>query len=172
MGKEGGVTIAAQLLQSAKTGGTDVHFTPAVVLDRVRMIAPIALDPCTEEDNPCGAVRFFTKKHDALAFTWQPVGLVFANPPYSDMARWAEKIAAEAAAWPVPFIVLCAARPDTRWWRTMLTVADVFAFWRGRITFGGQTSAAPFPSALFGLNVSHRRFRQAFSEVADVVIPC
>ena len=164
------MTIAAQLLQSARTGGTDVHFTPVVVLDRVRSIAPIALDPCTSDDNPVGATRFFTAKHNALTFTWQPVGLVFANPPYSDMHRWAEKIAKEANDWPVPFIVLCAARPDTRWWRTLLTCADVLGFWRGRLTFGGQTSAAPFPSALFGLNVSHRRFRQAFCEVADVVI--
>ena len=166
------MTIAAQLLQSAKTGGTDVHYTPAVVLDRVRKIAPIALDPCTEPHNPCEAVRFYTAKHDALSLAWQPVGLTFINAPYSTMAAWADKIVAEAAQWPVPFIVLCAARVDTGWWRTLMAVADVVAFWRGRLRFGDAKSSAPFPSAVFGLNVSQRRFRAAFGDVAEVVIPC
>lgn len=163
------MTVAPQLLQSAKTGGKDEHFTPAVVLDRVRRIAPIALDPCTSEDNPCAAARFYTERDNGLLQPWE--SLTYCNPPYSDAKTWAAKMATEAAMG-VSIVALVAARPDTKWWRTMWDACDVMAFWRGRLTFGDAAHPAPFPSATFGLNVSQRRFRQAFGDVAEVVIPC
>ena len=162
------MTVAPQLLQSARTGGTDVHCTPADVLDRVRRIAPIALDPCTEPHNPCGADRFYTERDNGLIQPW--MSLTYCNFPYSGAKSWAAKMATEAALG-VAIVALVAARPDTRWWRTLWDASDVMCFWRGRLTFGDAKSPAPFPSALFGLNVSQRRFRQAFGDAAEVVVP-
>lgn len=70
---------------SAKTGGNDNWCTPEVVLERVRRIAPIGLDPCTTVDNPVGAWRYYTPFEDGLASPWDGFGLVFVNPPYSQM---------------------------------------------------------------------------------------
>ena len=174
------MTIAAQLLQSAKTGGKDEHNSPRDLLDRVRLLGPIVLDPCTSDENPTGAFGWFTPKHDGLSRSWadwlnstKRYGLVYINSPYSTIAAWVDKMIAEAEASPrVPFIMLCAARTDTRWWRKAWAAADAVGLIRGRLTFGDAKSCAPFPSALFGLNVSQRRFRAAFADVAEVVIPC
>lgn len=170
--------VAAKLaptLSSARTGaGKDDWCTPAVVLDRVRKVDPIGLDPCTSRDNPTGASTYYTgDPWDGLAESWNlgdnPYGLVYVNPPYSTCAAWVDKAIAESAF--VSVILLVAARPDTKWWRRAWDAADAVAFWRGRLRFVGAPSCAPFPSALFALNLSQRRFKAAFGDVAEVVTP-
>lgn len=159
-------------MSSARTGtGTDTWFTPPSVLDRVRLIAPIFLDPCTSDENPVKASVFFTEATNGLANPWPDGGLAYVNWPYSRSSEWALKVVSEADVRRGEVIVLCAARPDTKWWQAMWKASDVLAFWRGRLRFVGAPSSAPFPSALFGLNVSHKRFRAAFADVANVVVP-
>jgi len=63
----------APLMSSARTGrGTDGWCTPPEVLERVRRVGPIALDPCTDASNPTGALKYIT--HDSygggLAREW------------------------------------------------------------------------------------------------------
>lgn len=168
--------ISASVMSSARTGtGRDDWQTPECVLERVRKVGAIGIDPCTGDDNPVQAPTFYTGgvDDDGLVETWvHPLAgaLAFANWPYSKSAQWAEKAAQEAALG-ASIIVLCAARPDTRWWARMWNAADVVAFWRGRLTFVGAPHPAPFPSALFGLNVGVRRFRAAFEDACHVVVP-
>lgn len=161
----------AQVMSSARTAtGTDTWFTPHEILDRVRRVGPIVLDPCTTADNPVGAMFYFTESVDGLSIPWGKGGLVWVNWPYSRSATWAEKVAMEAAKG-VQIIVLCAARTDTRWWARVWHAADVVAFWRGRVKFSGAASGAPFPSALLGFNVGLRRFKEAFADACLVVTP-
>jgi hypothetical protein len=170
--------IDAAVMSSARTGkGKDDWCTPAVVLDRVRLMGRIALDPCTSVVNPTDADDIFTGIGGASAYScglendWHPHnGLVYCNPPYSKMTAWALKMVAEAKKG-TPIITLVAARPDTKWWRSMWSVADAVALWRGRLKFVGAPSCAPFPSAVFGINVSQRRMRAVFGDVAEVVVP-
>lgn len=166
------MTLAPQLMTSARTKtGRDDWETPDVVLERVRRIGHIALDPCTSYANPVDADRCFTESFNGLVQPWScSMHLAYVNPPYSQMALWAAKMATEAELG-VRIVALVAARPDTKWWRTMLNAADVVGFWRGRLKFVGAESCAPFPSAVFGFNVSQRRFKAAFGDVADVVVP-
>lgn len=153
-------------MSSAKTGGRDDWQTPDVVLERVRRLGPIGLDPASTIYNPTGAARTFTKEEDGLTRHWAGHGLVYVNPPYSEMKVWADKIAREAAS--VQLVALVAARSDTRWWRRMLESYPIVAFWRGRLKFKGAPSPAPFPSALFFYNIHSRTVLRTVGDVCDV----
>ncbi len=173
---------ASPLMSSARNGvGRDDWGTPVEVLDCVRRVAPIVLDPCSGPNSVLRAPVSWdgsSIKVDGLRRNWSTPfrdadGLAFINYPYSAANAWAEKIADEAGH-RVPMIVLCPARTDTRAWRAMVAHADAIAFWRGRIRFlvdGEPGGTAPFPSALLAFNLSHRRLRAAFDGVCDVVIP-
>ena len=189
------MSVAPQLLASARTTGKDEHNTPPEILDRVRKVGRIAFDPCPGDGDmvgaqhdlldaseikglPAGSLPSSKYGVDGLMVSWIAIykrqsthgALTYVNFPYSHASAWALKIVSEADAG-LPIIALVAARPDTRWWRAMWNAADAVAFWRGRITFLGSKHPAPFPSALFALNVSQRRFRAAFGDAAEIVCP-
>lgn len=81
------------------------------------------------------------------------------NPPYgSELPLWikfAHDIAraprVDVGLWPNRVIVLIPARTDTRWFHEYCAVEEIL-FLKGRLTFGGAPSAAPFPSVaiMFG----------------------
>lgn len=165
------MTIAAAVMSSARTRtGRDDWRTPTTVLDRVRRIGPIALDPCGNPENSVGARVCYWGEPDSadgLACGWSLGGLVFVNPPYSQFRAWAAKAALEAKAG-TQLIMLVPARTDTQAWRIATGEADCVALWRGRLTFVGGNAPAPFPSALIACNVGVRAMRRAFGDVADV----
>lgn len=161
--------------QSRKaTGGKDDWCTPEHLICRVPHVGPIALDPCTTADNPVGAKRFFIGgKRNGLREPWEPEvrehGLAYVNPPYSQIARWAEKVADEALLG-VEVVTLVGARPDTRWfYRLCWDTAQAVCFWRGRLSFVGASGPAPFPSALVYHGPRPWRFEEAFADVGRVV---
>lgn len=138
--------------------------TPDEVLDIVRQVGPIGLDPCTVDSNPTRAARIYTPEQNGLSRSWD-VGrgaIVFMNPPYSkECAEWVSKAIEEASAG-VPIVTLTTARPDTRWCQALLSSCDAACFWRGRIRFRGAPHPAPFPSLFAGFNVGSR-FTRAFA---------
>lgn len=98
--------------RGAPTTWRDGYWTPPEVLERVRRVGPIGLDPCTGIDNPCGARlvmiepteylapagnvlvdglagSWLTTGADGTQYWWRWVGLlrpgevVYSNPPYS-----------------------------------------------------------------------------------------
>jgi site-specific DNA-methyltransferase (adenine-specific) len=152
-------------------GARDDWQTPAVVLDRVRRVAPIGLDPCTAPSNPVGATTWIYDGDgfDGLAVTWCGFGLVYANPPYSAMSTWAKKIVAEAQAG-AEIISLVGARPDARWFFELAwDTAQAICFWKGRLRFVGAPSSAPFPSALVYHGPRPWAFEAAFADAGKVV---
>lgn len=162
--------------RSAKSGGRDDWRTPECVLERVRQIDEIGLDPCAS-DQCQWSERFadqnFFSDFDGLAQDWSKWphrGLTFVNWPYSQSRKWSEKVCLEASRG-VPIIALCGARPGAKWYRKAVAHADAVAEWRGRLTFVGAQHSAPFPSALLAYNVSWRRFAAALNGVADVYVP-
>ncbi len=131
--------------------------TPGEILELVRQVGPIALDPCTSADNPTGARMFFTEEQDGLGFHWPDFlrcegDVVYANPPYGRaLAPWSVQfvfqgplIAKELGH----LITLTPARTDTGWYDALATSCDALCEWRGRVTFRGAPHPAPFPSAL------------------------
>lgn len=128
--------------------------TPDVVLERVRRVGEIALDPATAPENPTGAKRYITPQDspDGLAADWTAQaggGLIFINPPYGrDLGRvWVPKIVEEAAKG-ARIISLVKASTDTQWFKKLVARAVLVCFWEGRLTFRGAPAPAPFPSCL------------------------
>lgn len=187
---------------SARTGrGTDEWGSPPEVIERARRLAPIALDPCTTEDNPIGAHSWLTLLRCGLTTPWLPLvrpvpgGQVYVNWPYSSSAAWVKKVRREAAHG-FPITLLVPARTDTAWWEEIWEVTDACGLWRGRIhhkqiaagespqvdLFAGYPGMpepdtfmdggpATFPSAVIAINQSQRRFRAAFEDVAHIIVP-
>lgn len=146
--------------------------TPEWLLDLVRQIGAIGLDPATDATNPTKAGATFTPAEDGLSRPWAGRGLVYVNPPYSrgESPMWAEKILAEAKAG-AEIVALLPARTDTRWWHDCIAMlADAVCFLRGRPRFidgdnGGADGAGKFPSAVAYFGDRAKAFRRAFAGV-------
>ncbi len=166
--------------------------TPASVLERVRMIAPIALDPCSNEDSIVGAAEEWRieRGEDGLARTWDQFGLNYCNPPYEDLLSWGRKLAREAARG-CEIIALIPARPDTVAFQDhILATCTAVCFWRGRMKYGAGRArtaqisllsaidapleegenCAPFPSCVPYWGTRPRRFVRAFESAGWVVV--
>jgi site-specific DNA-methyltransferase (adenine-specific) len=119
--------------------------TPAdlfAVLDRE---FAFTLDVCALPSNSkCAA--FFSPADDALRRPW--TGRCWMNPPYGrEIAAWVRK-AREAGRKHASVVCLLPARTDTAWWHQHVMRAPEIRLLRGRLTFVGARSSAPFPSAV------------------------
>src|SRR3990167_8577547 len=153
--------MVAKALMSSKKSDWQ---TPEHVLELVRQVAPIGLDPCTSPDNPCRAETLFSA--GGLEASWKPLagGLVYCNPPYGRQIRaWLRKCCAAGDDRDTTIIALVPARTDTRWWHESVYTANRICFWRGRLKFRGAPSSAPFPSALVYWGRRPEMFRSVFS---------
>jgi|GEM_PF-494624 len=151
---------------------SDQHFTPDVVLERVRRVAPIGLDPCANENAIVNARHEFLLSSgiDGLREDWRGYGTVFVNPPYSNIADWARKLVHEAAR-NIEIIALLPSRTDTRWMHDyILETATAVCFWRGRLKFSNAKNSAPFPSLVAYWGPNEERFRNAFDDVGWVML--
>lgn len=170
------MTVPAVTLSRAATGGSDLWQTPEVVLERVRRVGDIGLDPCAAPGNPTGARAYCYPEHphpllrDGLAVTWAgAIDLAYVNPPYSQMKEWAAKAASEAALG-TEIVSLVAARPDSRWFYELCwDSAQAVCFWKGRLKFVGAPNAAPFPSAVVYHGPRPWAFEAAFNDAGRVL---
>lgn len=146
------------------------HLSPPHIIEAARLVlGPIDLDPCSNDQASPNvpATQHFTKAGDGLRHDW--CGTVYLNPPYGrDIDQWIAKLVAdyERRNRVTAAIALVPARPDTDWWRTLRKYWCCFL--KGRLTFGGNTNPAPFPSAVFYLGKDHRAFHRAFSPLGDI----
>jgi phage N-6-adenine-methyltransferase len=142
--------------------------TPDNLLELVRKVGPIALDPCTVVENPTKARFICTPEQDGLKADWSRAGgLVYVNPPYGrSLASWIDKCADESL-YLTEIVLLVPARPDTNWFqggcKQKGSQVPTVLFWKGRLKFKGAKDAAPFPSALFYWGPRHERFREVFA---------
>ena len=134
------------------------QLTPPYVLEPVRLaLGGIALDPCTEPDNPTDADRFYTVDDDGFAQPWDAES-IYVNPPYSKAKEPWVRACIEAGAEGRRVVLLIPAHTDTRIWHEALDSADAVCFIKGRVKFGvlrknRRQEAASHPSALIGWNV-------------------
>ena len=144
--------------------------TPETVLQIVRQMGPIGLDPCSNERSTVGAALTYNEAADGLAQQWAGRGLVFVNPPYGKTAKgepatgiapWIRKCSEEAAHG-AEIVALVPARTETKWFQGDGFTAQRICFWRGRIRFQGAKAGAPFPSALLYWGENSPRFSIVF----------
>jgi site-specific DNA-methyltransferase (adenine-specific) len=148
--------------------------TPERVLDLVRQVGPIALDPCTTAENPCDARVCFVPPADGLALQWSweinADGVIYVNPPYGRaIGAWVDKCVLEAG-YAGQIILLVPARPDTAWYDVAKQGANALCEVRGRLRFKGADAGAPFPSALFYWGTSPFLFCHVFQELGRVEV--
>ena len=141
------------------TSNSDEWTTPRWLFDRLNERFQFTLDAAaTDENHLCP--NWYTKERDGLSQSWG-YQRTFVNPPYSQIDKWAEKIACEARMGDALLVVaLIPARTDTKWWQQHVATADHVHFIRGRLRFGDSKNSAPFPSAIafwFGLERICRR---------------
>lgn len=112
------------------------------MLDAVRRIDVIGLDPCADVDRPHGKLNYYGPPLalDGLSESWAGKGLVFCNPPFSRKGKWARKASLEASLLgsntEIVMLVpngICAA------WFDPLLDGDALCFWKGRMKFVERT---------------------------------
>ena len=153
---------------------SDSRYTPQSVLDVVRSLAPIGLDPCAPASNPTEARIFFTEAEDGLAQTWlcRPGELVFVNPPYGrgELSRWASKVVESRG---LEVLVLTPCDLGTRWARVLFQGgARALCGWHGRIAFvrpdGTYETGAKQPSLFWYFGARIDLFRMCFESRGSV----
>jgi len=150
--------------------------TPAVVLEALKPLGPIALDPCS---NPWSIVPALHKldgsspELDGLGVSWWELagrGLVYVNPSYGRgfMVPWSEKVVREARAG-CEIVALVKGDHSTEWWDHLRSGAAAIAYWHGRIGFlGGASGCGRFPSSLVYFGARPHLFAHALEVYADV----
>ena len=135
--------------------------TPEYILDRVRALGQIALDPCGNDDDTVGAwvqLRGADRDSCGLATPWErhlapEYGrtLVFVNCPYGrgHLDPWTLKIVEEASKG-CEVVSLLPLDPTTKWWKRMASTAQARVMIDHRVQFiGGSHKSGSIKSALF-----------------------
>jgi len=166
------------LVESMSSSKNSHWCTPPEVLDRVRKVNNIALDPCSNPMSIVDADLEIMPPQDGLTVPWlQDGGLTFVNPPYGrEVKYWTAKARKEASKG-AEIILLTAARVDTRWFHEdLFSGASAICFWKGRIKFidpvtRKQGNPALFPSAVVYWGDNCLGFAKAFADAGYVMYP-
>ena len=155
------------------SSSSDAWATPDALFKQIsETFGPFDLDPCATRQNRKAEWWFGDRTNDGhqpifnnddftdgLTRKWrnimgQPAN-VFVNPPFCREKKmyvdpWVEKAINEVDERNARQVVmLVPARTDTKYWQDLIfPCADLIAFIRGRVKFGGGTNSAPFPSAI------------------------
>jgi len=142
---------------------SQVQLTPRWVLC---LLGSIALDPCTESDNPTGAAMWIDRGQDGRRYMWRwhvrTGELIFVNPPFGDIPIWARKLATETkAAACRGFLLVPTGRSERMWFQAALRRAHFLWLPNVRVHYEKANrgkSSAPFPSCafLFGSWAEHQ----------------
>lgn len=153
--------------------------TPGAVLELVRRVGPVGIDPCSNEWSKVGARVAFdglTIETNGLLAPWfallRPGELAFVNPPYgrSHMRKWADKITHEARLG-CEVIALVKGDFSTKWWTALRKEAKAVCYVAGRPAFeGGDHKGGKFASALFYFGTRPHLFAHVFGPLGDVRI--
>lgn len=128
-------------------GNRDDWVTPRRIID---VLGPFDLDPACCDPMPWPTADTMWTS-EGLDRQWS--GMVWLNPPYSDVGTWMERLADHGNG-----IALVFARVETVWWfETVWTKASAIAFPKGRLTFyrpdgtkPGVNSGAPSALVAYG----------------------
>ena len=161
---------------------SDRRLTPGWILEAVREMAggPIALDPCTEDDNPTGASLHLTSL--GLIFPWTEalrrplltlakLPLVWCNPPFSQLPAWVDKALSETE---VPVVMLTPVDYTTAWWKRLDRGAHLRCELDRRVKCldpetGRSTDVVRCCAAWYAGSGGGQRFEAAFEKLGRVV---
>lgn len=156
--------------------------TPSKILDLVRKVGRIGLDPCWNKYCITKPQHRFTAKENGLAHSWVGYGLVYGNFPYerSGNARirnWIEHAIVQAKRFSKhdSLVMLLPVSTDTKWWKLLLDSGlDLsFCFIYGRLRYlkpltSEEGRTASFPSVVVYIGSNHNKFNKVFNEIGWV----
>jgi hypothetical protein len=157
----------------AKTSQADSRFTPVGFSESlIEAFGPIALDPCSHTLSPVRAARTVILPSCGLEADWTTPGLVYVNPPFSDLALWLKKANDNWDAGKIGKLafLLPAARLDigefhnrTAWVATTLILKHRLRFGRPDQPEGGHPAPFALCLALWGCDPDEiERFRESW----------
>ncbi len=154
------------------TSDTPEWNTPSHVVNMASaVLGVIDLDPCSnsKETPNVPALEHFTAVDDGLHREWN--GSVYMNPPYGrGIVEWVQHLVNEFDSGRVSeAIALVPARTDARWFQ--LFAPHWRCFVKGRLKFGNNISAAPFPSVAVYLGAQPEQFRSVFTHLGAIYGP-
>ena len=131
--------------------------TPRDLLDAVEgRFGQIGFDLAADVDNCCAqhSTHHFSETHNALApeTHWPRSGVLWLNPPFADVAPWAERCAqwlasGEASAASL-LLLLVPASVDSNWWMESVAGHARVLSLNPRVKFVGHKQGFPKPLAL------------------------
>lgn len=124
---------------------SDEWETPQAFFDDLDDDNHFTLDVAANAENH-KCERYYTKEDDGLSQPWD--GVVWCNPPYSEVEKWVRKADQECRDNGTRTIMLLPARTDTKWFHDFIYQRYGIEFIRGRLKFSGAKNPAPFPSML------------------------
>lgn len=86
--------------------------------------------------------KFYTADDDGISQPWE--GVVWCNPPYSEIGLWVRKAQESRAT--ATSVLLLPASTDVAWFHDWVLPYAEIRFLRGRIMFGNTSDQAPFGS--------------------------
>lgn len=125
---------------------SDLWRTPTTLFSDLDSEFHFDLDPCCLPDSAL-CTQYYTPLEDGLKQDWDG-HRVFCNPPYSDIAAWAEKCYIESRKPNTLVVMLIPARTDTSYFHKWIYGHSELRFIRGRLHFNDGKGAAPFPSLI------------------------
>jgi hypothetical protein len=147
--------------------------TPGHLLERVRQLGDIGLDPCGVRRSlvrPFLEWRGVYDIDDGLARSWQDHGLVYCFPPQSRTTDWAEKIAREARAG-AEIVALLPCRVNAAWLHDyVFPTAAAICYWRGYLRALDEPRKSVPTRAVFYWGPRPERFRAVFASAGTVVL--
>ena len=158
--------------RTAPKGSAWEHWTtPKHVLDRVRKVGVIELDPCSNEASEVNARGSWRGlKHASCDGLFEPwgLGLVFVNPPYGRaLGDWTKKISAEGTAG-AEIIALLPASMGPAWMHdNVLASAHAMLLVRGRLKFGNPPPTGSSSSTFDNLIAYWGRRTDAFCDAFE-----
>lgn len=143
-----------QVMFSSKS---DEWATPQSFFEELNEEFHFTLDPCANSENhKCD--KWFNKEQNGLSADWGG-DVVFCNPPYSEIEKWVAKAFYESRKDNTVVVLLIPARTDTKYFHNYILHRSEIRFVKGRLKFGNQKNAAPFPSMVVvfrGANIKER----------------
>lgn len=139
-----------------KTSNDDTWTTPRDFYDKLNAEFGFGLDAAALQSSTLVPDNWYGPDHpdpaarDALRIEWQHNSRgkpIWLNPPYGRTIKdWVAKADYESKQG-ATVVCLVPARTDTNWWWDSCIHHEV-RFIKGRLRFGNQPNAAPFPSAV------------------------
>lgn len=165
--------------------------TPACVLDRVRLIDEIGLDPFSNAQSIVGARREFRLDlgEDALRLDWRGHGLAFCNPPYGEAMGPCMRRMDYFGREGVEIVALISNRTDIQAYQDNVRGVRAKCEWRGRLKHMRGVAdrrqlpllntgaalplsegevGAPFPSVVLYWGKRITKFKRAFFDAGEV----